>query len=195
VVKAEMHDANHATIENVPSYRLARAVPLQVESCGKITGDVAWGGNWFFLTGDHGQEISMSNVERLADCARRIRAALARDGITGAGGQEIDHVELFGPPARPAAHSRNFVLCPGGAYDRSPCGTGTSARLACLAADGKLGEGEILCQESIAGSVFEAWYRRDGSRIVPSIRGAAYVNAEAVLILDPRDPFCMGIRA
>ena len=107
---------------------------------------------------------------------------------------EIDHIELFGPPTQPGADSRNFVLCPGKAYDRSPCGTGTSAKLACLAADGKLAEGEVWRQESIVGSVFEGSYRRVGDRIIPSIKGSAYVNAEATLILDPRDPFELGIR-
>ena len=181
-------DAIHAvSVENVASYRAHRAVRLDVPGYGEIVGDVAWGGNWFFLSEQHGQEISAANVDRLTDCSWRIRQALETRGIT-----EVDHVELFGPSA--CADSRNFVLCPGKAYDRSPCGTGTSAKLACLAADGKLGEGEVWRQESIVGSVFEGWYRRAGDRVIPTIRGAAHVNAEATLLLDPRDPFVMGIR-
>jgi 4-hydroxyproline epimerase len=160
---------------------------MDVEGYGTITGDVAWGGNWFFLSEQHGQEISPDNIDRLTDCAWRIRQALAARGIT-----EVDHVELFGPSER--ADSRNFVLCPGKAYDRSPCGTGTSAKLACLAADGKLRESEVWRQESIVGSVFEGSYRWAGSRVIPTIRGTAHVNAEATLLLDPRDPFVMGIR-
>ena len=193
-VKAILHESGEVTVENVPSYRCARQVVVDVDGYGKIAGDVAWGGNWFFLVNEHGQQISLDNVERLTDCTWRIRQALVRSGVSGAAGQEIDHIELFGPPQRAGAHSKNFVLCPGKAYDRSPCGTGTSAKLACLAADGKLREGETWRQESIAGSVFEGSFRRAGDRILPSIKGSAHVNSEATLILDPSDPFCMGIR-
>jgi len=193
VVKATLHPSGEVTIENVPSYRLSKQVAVEVDGYGRMTGDVAWGGNWFFLVNDHGQRIALDNVERLTDCAWRIRQSLERAGITGADGREIDHIELFSPPSRPGADSKNFVLCPGGAYDRSPCGTGTSAKLACLAADGKLREGETWRQESITGSVFEGSFRFAGDRIVPSIKGSAFVNAETVLILDPRDPFCFGI--
>jgi 4-hydroxyproline epimerase len=189
VVAATLHESGEVTVENVPSYRTARQARVQVEGYGEIAGDVAWGGNWFYLVEQHGQEIALENVERLTDCSWRIRQALAREGIT-----QVDHIELFGPPSRAEADSRNFVLCPGKAYDRSPCGTGTSAKLACLAADGKLREGEVWRQESIVGSVFEGSYRRAGDRVIPSIKGSAYVNAEATLILDPRDPFCRGIR-
>jgi 4-hydroxyproline epimerase len=154
---------------------------------------VAWGGNWFFLVEDHGEELSLARVDRLTDVCWRIRRALTQQGVTGAEGAEIDHIELFAQSA--VGQSRNFMLCPGGAYDRSPCGTGTSAKLACLAADGKLGEGEVWRQESIVGSVFEGSYRRQGDRIIPRIRGSAYVTAEATLLLDPADPFRDGIRA
>ena len=193
-VRAILHDTGDVTVENVPSYRSAKHVAVDVEGYGRMTGDVAWGGNWFFLADDHGQRIAFDNVDRLTGCAWRIREALVRGGITGANGAEIDHVELSGPPALAGAHSKNFVLCPGGAYDRSPCGTGTSAKLACLAADGKLREGEIYRQESIVGSIFEGSFRAAGDRILPSIRGSAWIDAEATLILDPRDPFRTGIR-
>ena len=159
-----------------------------------LTGDIAWGGNWFFLVKDYPEPIELSRVERLSEVSRAIRRVLDEQKITGADGGEIDHIELFGPPANPHNHSRNFVLCPGSAYDRSPCGTGTSAKLACLAADGKLAPGEVWRQESILGSVFEGSYRPDGAKIIPRITGTAYVNAEATLLLDPRDPFEMGIR-
>ena len=194
VVKASLAGTGEVTVENVPSFRHARGVGLEVEGLGVLSGDIAWGGNWFFLVNDHGQEIALRNVERLTDCAWRIRRALERGAVTGAAGQEIDHIELFGPPRDGSCDSKNFVLCPGGAYDRSPCGTGTSAKLACLAADGKLAAGVVWRQESITGSVFEAWYRREGDWIVPSIKGSAFVTAEATLLLDPGDPFCMGIR-
>jgi 4-hydroxyproline epimerase len=195
VVTAVLHVDGEVTVNNVPSYRFRKQVAVDVECYGRMTGDVAWGGNWFFLVNDHGQEIAFSNLERLTDCTRRIRRTLDRTGITGEDGQPIDHIELFGPPSRSDAESKNFVLCPGGAYDRSPCGTGTSAKLACLAADGKLGEGERWRQESIVGSVFEASYRWSGERVLPAITGSAFVNAEATLILDSRDPFSMGIRS
>lgn len=195
IVRFHYHGAGRVSIENVPSQRHAKDVAVAVPGVGTVRGDVAWGGNWFFLVGDHGQKLQLSNVESLTDFTWRIRQALARAGITGADGQEIDHIELFGPPHDPANHSRNFVLCPGKAYDRSPCGTGTSAKVACLCADGKLQPGEVWRQESILGSVFEATYRLDDQgRCLPQITGTAYVNAEATLLLDPGDPYCMGIR-
>jgi 4-hydroxyproline epimerase len=193
-VRAILHESGEVTVENVPSYRAAKKVAVEVEGYGPMTGDVAWGGNWFFLVNDHGQEVRLENVDRLTDCAWRIRQALCRKGITGDYGQEIDHIELFAPASRADADSKSFVLCPGKAYDRSPCGTGTSAKLACLAADGKLKPGESWRQESIIGSLFEGSYRTDGDRILPRIKGSAYVTAEATLLLDPRDPFRMGIR-
>jgi 4-hydroxyproline epimerase len=194
-VAFEYHCGNLVTVENVPSYRHAAGVTVQVEGVGAITGDVAWGGNWFFLVSEHGQELALANVERLTAFTWRIRQALVQAGITGADGQEIDHIELFGPPRDPSAHSRNFVLCPGKAYDRSPCGTGTSAKLACLYADGKLQERQLWRQESIIGSVFEGEVQVAGGQILPRIRGSAYVTAEATLLLSADDPFQMGIRA
>lgn len=194
LIEATLHPSGEVTVDNVPSFRTARDVQVHVEGHGNVTGDVAWGGNWFFLTEDHGQRIALDNVDVLTAVAWKIRRALVREGIAGAGGQEIDHIALFGASEREGINSRNFVLCPGGAYDRSPCGTGTSARLACLAADGKLREGDIWRQESVVGSVFEGRYRRVGDKILPSIKGSAHVNAEATLILDARDPFRMGIR-
>lgn len=194
VVSMELETPNTVAVANVPSYRYAKAVAVKVPDLGTVHGDVAWGGNWFFLVNDHGQELRLDRVETLTDVAWRIRQALNEQGVTGANHEEIDHIELFGPPRAVDADSRSFVLCPGRAYDRSPCGTGTSAKLACLATDGKLKEGQIWRQESIIGSVFEASYQRAGDRILPRIAGKAYVNAEATLILDPLDPFVMGIR-
>lgn len=194
VVAFELHDWHRVTIENVPSYRHAAGVAVPVDGVGMIVGDVAWGGNWFFLVEKHGQALDIANVEQLTNFTWRIRQALMQRRITGRDGGEIDHIELFGPPSGPHADSRSFVLCPGKAYDRSPCGTGTSAKLACLHADGKLRAGQIWRQESIIGSVFEASFRIDGERVVPRITGSAYVCAEATLLLDPADPFQMGIR-
>ncbi len=194
VVAFEYAGGGRVTLENVPSYRLAKEVVVPVDGVGPVTGDVAWGGNWFFLAAGHGLELDLANVDRLTDFAWRLRQALPRHGITGADGGEIDHIELVGPPRDPANHARNFVLCPGKAYDRSPCGTGTSAKLACLVADGKLTEGQVWRQESIVGSVFEGTVRIAGDKIIPRVTGSAYVTAEATLLLDPADPFVTGIR-
>jgi 4-hydroxyproline epimerase len=197
-VSAFLHTNGAVTVNNVASYRLAANVEVEVPNYGKIHGDVAWGGNWFFLVRDHAvetMELSLKNFESLTDFTWAIRQALHRQGITGAGNQEIDHVELFGPSEIPSVDSKNFVLCPGKAYDRSPCGTGTSAKLACLYADGKIREGQVWKQESIVGTVFEGSVTVREGKIYPSIKGTAFINADAELVLDPADPFCMGIRA
>ncbi|MDB6004127.1 MAG: 4-hydroxyproline epimerase [Prosthecobacter sp.] len=185
IITATLHGDGHVSIRNVPSYRKAKAV-----QAGGVRGDVAYGGNWFFLVSDHGLELIRQNIPQLAQASLAIRAA-----VHAAGFPEVDHVELFAPPYDPANHSRNFVLCPGGEYDRSPCGTGTSAKLACLAADGKLAPNEIWRQESIIGSLFEASYEKTPTEnsIIPTITGTAHITAESTLILDPTDPFQFGI--
>jgi len=188
VVTATLHADGSVSVANVPSYRKVKDATVDVPGVGKVSGDVAWGGNWFYLVSHHEQSLELANLEKLTDFTWRIRQAVNAQGFP-----EIDHIELFGPPRTPGAHSRNFVLCPGKAYDRSPCGTGTSAKLACLAADGKLREGEPWVQESILGSTFTGRYRRDGDKIIPTITGAAHVTAEATLLLDERDPLCWGI--
>lgn len=195
VVSAVLHEDGKVTVNNVASYRSAANVVVTVPGYGEIHGDVAWGGNWFFLVHDHGTELTLENVEELTRFTWEIRTALRGSQITGEGGKEIDHIELYARSARPGVDSKNFVLCPGKAYDRSPCGTGTSAKLACLYADGKLHEGQTWKQESIVGSVFEGRIAVRDGKIYPSITGSAFVNAESELILDPNDPFCMGIRA
>jgi 4-hydroxyproline epimerase len=194
-VTVELLGRNEVEIENVPSWRYRKDVAVAVDGLGTVVGDIAWGGNWFFLVGTPPLPLVMANIQDLTRAADAIARALETAGITGADGAKIDHVEFFGPPRDPAADSRNFVLCPGGAYDRSPCGTGTSAKLACLAADGKLGAGETWIQESIVGSRFAAQYRPGPEgHIVPRIRGRAYVVAEATLLRDPEDPFADGMR-
>jgi 4-hydroxyproline epimerase len=194
VVTAELHESGDVSVHNVPSYRLAKNVAVDVDGYGHFSGDVAWGGNWFFLVNQHQETLELSNVERLTEVTWAIRQTLEAKGITGRDGAAIDHVELFGPPTRADADGKNFVLCPGKAYDRSPCGTGTSAKMACLYEDGKLPEGTLWRQESIVGSMFEGHVNIVDKAIQPVIRGSAYVNAEATLILDERDPYCWGIR-
>lgn len=194
-VTAWLHEDGSVSVQNVPAYRYRKAVPITLPTGQTVTGDVAWGGNWFFLCDDHRQAIEFGEVEALTAFSWQVRQALETHGVTGRGGAEIDHIELFGPSSA-GANSRSFVLCPGKAYDRSPCGTGTSAKLACLYADGKLRPGDVWRQESVIGSRFDATIAEilpDGG-IVPAIRGTAFVNAEATLILDPADPYCWGIR-
>ena len=193
IVTATLQPDGEVSVSNVPSWRAKPAFVADVPGSGPVTGDVAWGGNWFFLVEKHGQELGLANVERLTDFCWRVRQAVNAQGFP-----EVDHVELFGPPTVPGANSRNFVQCPGRAYDRSPCGTGTSAKLACLAADGKLTPGSPWVQESIIGSTFTGrfeWLDKASGKIAPRIAGRAFVNAEATLLLDERDPFCWGIRA
>jgi 4-hydroxyproline epimerase len=194
-VGAILHESGEVTVNNVASYRTAADVEVEVPTYGKVRGDVAWGGNWFYLVRDHHLELTLNNVEVLTSFSWAIRQALRANGITGAGDGEIDHIELFGPAQTAKADSRNFVLCPGKAYDRSPCGTGTSAKLACLYADGKIREGQTWRQESLIGSVFEGTVKVRDGKVYPSIKGSAFVTAEAELVIDPRDPLCMGIRA
>ncbi|TDV26721.1 4-hydroxyproline epimerase [Paraburkholderia caballeronis] len=198
VVEAELHDDGRVTVHNVPAYRYRTGVPVDVPGYGRVHGDIAWGGNWFFLVADHGQSLEFANVEALTDASWAIRRALEDNGITGEGGVQIDHIELFAEPDSADFDSRNFVLCPGKAYDRSPCGTGTSAKIACLAADGVLAPGAVWRQASIIGSVFDASYAVEpglpAGHVRPSIRGTAHVNAEARLIFSEADPFAWGIR-
>jgi 4-hydroxyproline epimerase len=240
-VEATLHADRSVSVRNVPAWRHLHQVAVTVPGHGTVRGDVAWGGNWFFLVSEHGQRVASDNLDALTAYSWALREALAAQGITGSEGAEIDHIELFaeGPPPAPCRdeggspspkasvgstqfsdgpplgklapsggsavreatsvgallpHSRNFVLCPGKAYDRSPCGTGTSAKIACLAADGKLAPGEIWRQASVIGSQFEASFERDGDRIIPTLRGRAHMSAEATLLIEADDPFGWGIQ-
>ncbi|QTS86446.1 4-hydroxyproline epimerase [Ectopseudomonas khazarica] len=191
-VEATLHEDRSVSVRNVPAYRYRKAVTLGVPGQGDVTGDIAWGGNWFFLISDHGLRVAGDNLEALTRYSAAVQQALEDQGIRGEDGGLIDHIELFADDA--AADSRNFVLCPGKAYDRSPCGTGTSAKLACLAADGKLQPGTTWRQASVIGSQFEGRYETaEGGRIIPTIRGRANVSAEATLLIEDDDPFAWGI--
>jgi 4-hydroxyproline epimerase len=204
-VRIQLHPDNLVTIRNVPAYRYHAGITVDVPDYGSVTGDVAWGGNWFFLVGDHPFHLTLDQIEPLTTYTWAIRRALSAAGITGNNGEEIDHVELFTPAHAQHNHSRNFVLCPGKAYDRSPCGTGTSAKLACLAAEGHLQEGEPWRQEGILDTVFEGSFTSIEAKpspngipagmasIIPTVTGSAYVTAECTLIFDPDDPFRLGV--
>lgn len=190
VVGAHWHGEGTTTVSNVASYRKARQVTVPLADGRSATGDVAWGGNWFFLVDDHGIEIRMENLAALTEFAK-----LAREAVNARGFPEVDHVELFGAPVDPGSHSRNFVLCPGLAYDRSPCGTGTSAKLACLAADGKLAAGREWVQEGILGTTFRGRYQlHSNGSLLPELTGRAFLTAESRLLIDESDPFAWGLR-
>ncbi len=203
-VQASLHADRSVTVANVPAYRHAKSVAVDVPGVGLLHGDVAWGGNWFFLCDDHGLALQPQGVAVLTAYAEAIKQALVAQGITGAGGAEIDHIELLGPAQRPpqtagrdpALSGRSFVLCPGGAYDRSPCGTGTSAKLACLAADGDLAPGQVWHQESVIGTVFNGHYELAASGQVgirPFIHGRAHVTLDATVVFDPDDALAWGL--
>jgi 4-hydroxyproline epimerase len=195
VVDASLSNNGKVSVTNVPCYRLKKDVVVELPGWGNIRGDVAWGGNWFFLIDRQGPEISETNIPALCDFSTKVYEALKQAGVTGDDGSEVDHVELFSPPTDHAhSDSRNFVLCSGGAYDRSPCGTGFSAKLACLAADGKLASGAIWRQASILNQVFEGRFEMLGDgTILPHVSGQAWVNAETTLLFQADDPFRFGL--
>lgn len=193
VVEAELLLPNRVRVVNVESYRHRAGVSVDVPVLGRVTGDVAYGGNWFFLAEIDTLLLDYTRLTELTAATIAIRDALERDGVTGTDGAYIDHVELIGP-ARGVANARNFVLCPGGAYDRSPCGTGCSAKLACLAEDGKLAPGEVWVQESIIGSLYGCSFQPGEVGVIPTIIGEAYVTGETQLIFTEKDPYRAGIR-
>ncbi len=196
-VQLDMPRDGKVSLQNVPSYRYRKRIPVRLPDGQTVHGDIAWGGNWFFICDDHQRKVELSQRRVLENLTLQIRDQLRSSGVTGRNGEEIDHIELIGPASDPKlACSKNFVLCPGAVYDRSPCGTGTSAKIACLAADGKLAPGVAYRQESIVGSIFEASYQvlEDG-KILPTIAGTAHVSAEGNLILDSNDPFSLGIQS
>jgi 4-hydroxyproline epimerase len=190
-IAARLHEDGSVSIRNVAAYRYRHDVSVEVPGYGLVKGDIAWGGNWFFLIEDHGQQITADHIDALTEYTWAVRQAMENAGIFGDAGSVIDHIELFAEE-EDGTH-RNFVLCPGKAYDRSPCGTGTSAKAACLAADGRLAPGEVWRQTSIIGSHFDVHYEMVERQLIPTLRGKAHVSGENTLLLDPDDPFCWGI--
>ena len=190
-VQANLDEAGNVSVTNVESYRIAKDVVVEVPGVGSVVGDIAYGGNWFFLVG--GQDLDGPTKTDLLQRSQAIMDSLEEQGISGEEGAKIDHIELFGAPLNSAANSRSFVLCPGGEYDRSPCGTGTSAKLACLAADQRLAPGETWVQESIIGSCFHASFQPGERGIIPRISGRAYVTAESKMVVEEADVFRFGI--
>jgi 4-hydroxyproline epimerase len=193
-VRAILHPDGAVSITNVPSYRYRKAIEVHVPAYGLMRGDIAWGGNWFFLVDDHHLSLRTGNRAALMAAANAVRRALEAASIRGKDGALIDHIEFTGPAKDPRNSGRNFVLCPGAAFDRSPCGTGTSAKMACLYEDEKLQPGEVWRQEGILGTVFEGSISVTGNVLTPTIKGTAYITAESALLFDDRDPFREGIR-
>jgi 4-hydroxyproline epimerase len=195
MVRTCLHEDGRVTVANVTSFRYRSAVEVAVAGFGRFSGDIAWGGNWFFLIGDHPYTIELTHRAELLEASIAIRRALQEHGITGPNGAHIDHIEFFGQPVDPKNSSRNFVLCPGASFDRSPCGTGTSAKMACLYAEGKLAAGQIWRQEGILGTCFEGTIEEAGDgRVNPTIRGRAWMTGESKLFFTQDDPFLEGIR-
>jgi 4-hydroxyproline epimerase len=194
-VKAALLERGEVTVANVPSRRTAARVAVHVPGYGTVRGDIAWAGNWFFLIGEHSFELTNGNIDELTQFTWAVRQALEKNNVRGTDGREIDHIELFSSSAVPGVDSKNFVLCPGKVYDRSPCGTGTGAKLACLYADGKLAPGGVWRQESIVGSIFEGQVRIEDGQVIPIVKGSAFITSEADFVFDPCDPFRYGIPA
>ncbi len=193
VVETELHPDGRVSVDNVPSYRYRAAVPVEVPGIGALRGDIAWGGNWFFLVAEHPFALRREDREQLVAAAKAIRKALAAQGITAKDGAAIDHIELFGAPENTANSSRNFVLCPGASFDRSPCGTGTSAKMACLHAEGALAPGQLWRQEGILGTVFTGSVQPQGECVLPTLTGRAWITEESTLLFEDSDPFAAGI--
>jgi 4-hydroxyproline epimerase len=193
-VYTQLHDNGKVSVQNVTSYRYRADVVVDVPAYGQIAGDIAWGGNWFFLVKDHPFDLEIKNRNELIGFTTAIRSALASAGVTGKDGAAIDHIELFSSPKDPANSSRNFVLCPGASFDRSPCGTGTSAKLACMHAAGTLVPGAQWRQEGILDSVFVGSVQETPNEVIPTITGQAWITVESTLIFDQTDPFREGIR-
>lgn len=195
VITVDLEEDGTVTLTNVESYVDQTDVEVVTPSFGRVKGDIAWGGNWFYLVkeAENAPEVTFANRDILTDFTTEIRREMDSTGIRGNDGHFVDHVEVFGTPTVAGAHSKNYVLCPGNAYDRSPCGTGTSAKLATLYTHGKLKEGEKLVQESITGSTFTGWVTIVEGKIIPHISGCAHITAKSTLIFDESDPFCWGI--
>ncbi|MEM7245526.1 MAG: proline racemase family protein [Acidobacteriota bacterium] len=192
-VGARRLDDGSVRFENVPARAERLDLELEVDGVGRLRGDLAWGGNWFFLTTVPGLELVPSELPRLLEVSAAIRRAL--DDLRPLGDEGVvDHVELVSASPDSEVNARNFVLCPGGEWDRSPCGTGTSAKLAVLHARGELALGESWVQESLVGGRFVGRLDEDADgRLIPTLQGRAHVVARSTLCFSPEDPFRHGL--
>ena len=194
IIDVDLHLDGSAILANVPA-RFHSEACVKTKDHGVVCGDVAWGGNWFFLvsSAESAPDVTFAKRDELARFTKDVRWSLRDAGVTGDDGAEIDHVEVFGPPTVKGADSKNYVLCPGLDYDRSPCGTGTSAKLATMIHHGKLNPGEPWVQESITGTIFRCFVSMDEDKIIPNISGRAHIMAKSTLYFDDNDPFQWGI--
>lgn len=194
IISIDLLDTSTVRVTNIESRQVQEAVSIEIDKYGVFTGDLAYGGNWFFIVDPSPIPVEVANIRVLTDLAIAIREACTAQGVTGENGENVDHVILQGQPDTESVSSRNFVLCPDNEYDRSPCGTGSSARLACLAAAGVLAPGEEIVQQSIIGSTYNMSYQPGISGgVIPKLTGQAHVMAESRLIFAQNDPFRMGI--
>jgi 4-hydroxyproline epimerase len=193
VVGVQWHGGTSVSFQCVSPRRIHRGLVVRCADGTTVSGDVATSGLWFFICRDHGLSIDTEAISQLRDKAWAIRRSLAAAGVTGDTGEVIDHIVLMGPPQDPANHARNFVLCPDGAFDRSPCGTATSALVGCLHDDDLLAEGALWRQESILGGVYEASINRSGGVLMPTVRGQAWITAESTLHFAADDPYRTGL--
>lgn len=192
-VIADLHDGNTVTVTNVESRRVGAGVTVEVDGYGTVTGDLAYGGNWFFIVENSPLPVERAAIRPLTDLAAAIRAATAAQGVTGERGEPVDHVVLLAPSPRAGIAARAFTLCPDDTYDRSPCGTGSSARLACLAADGRLAPGEEIVQESVTGSTFRLSFAPGpNGGVLPRITGQAWILADSRMVFQDGDPLRAG---
>jgi 4-hydroxyproline epimerase len=193
VVGVEWHGGSDASFQSVTPRRIHRGLSIRCPDGSIVTGDVATSGLWFFICRDHGLPVVPEAIPQLLERSWAIRRSLGAAGVTGDTGEVIDHIVLMGPPLDPANSARNFVLCPDGAFDRSPCGTATSALVGCLHEDVQLAEGAVWRQESILGGLYEASVRTQAGVLVPTVRGRAWITAEATLQFSADDPYRAGL--
>jgi 4-hydroxyproline epimerase len=192
-------------ITNIPSFLYGTGYEVDVDGLGTLVVDVAYGGNFYAIVEPQPifNDIADVGVSDLLAWSPRLRTAFnARYNIAHPENPVIDkltHVLWTGKPRAEGATARNAVFYGSAALDRSPCGTGTSARMAQLAAKGQLAEGEVFVHESIIGSLFTGHIERrakvgDRDAIIPSIEGWARVTGLNTIFIDDRDPFAHGFQ-
>ncbi|MFW6692287.1 proline racemase family protein [Streptomyces sp. MAR4 CNX-425] len=195
--------AESVTFRNVPSFALELDAAVEVPGLGRVTYDMAYGGNFYaILPADSlGIPFAKAEKQRMLDVGLAIMAAVneqrrpvhpADPGIAG-----CKHVQLTAPPAGGGADARNAMVIHPGWFDRSPCGTGTSARMAQLYARGELALGADFVNESLLGTLFTGRLEEEtavgGVRAqIPAVTGRAWITGMGQYLLDPEDPFPAG---
>ncbi|MCX7884843.1 MAG: proline racemase [Caloramator sp.] len=202
-VKVEDGKAKEVSIVNVPSFLYKQDVEVDVPEVGKLTIDISFGGSFFALvkSSDIAIDICTSNAQKLCDVGMKILKAVNEQVKVQHPVLEhiksVDLVEIYGPAKNPKATLQNVVVFGQGQVDRSPCGTGTSAKLATLYAKGQLKINEEFIYESITGTMFKGRVLEetkvgDYKAIIPEITGSAYITGFNQFIIDPEDPLKYG---